>query len=68
MQTSLEAAEQIRRERGGLALIDTTGEDATRQAIVRSLLGITDPTVFRLDRKTSAADRGYSVTPTLKPE
>lgn len=66
VQTSLQASEQTRQERGGVALTDTTGEDAAQQAIIRNLLSISDPTSFRLERERASVNMGYSVTPDVK--
>lgn len=66
VQTTLQASEQTRQERGGLALVDTTGEDATQQGIVRGLLANKDETSFGLDRRNSAAEFSYNVTPDVK--
>lgn len=66
VQTSLQASEQTRQERGGVALTDTTGEDATQQAIIRNLLSISDPTSFKLERERASMNMGYNVTPDVK--
>ncbi len=66
VQTALQASEQTRQERGGLALTDTTGEDAVQQAIVRGLLSGKDAISFGLERKNSAADFNYNITPDIK--
>ncbi|MBI5241684.1 MAG: MtrB/PioB family outer membrane beta-barrel protein, partial [Elusimicrobia bacterium] len=66
IQVGLQAVEQTRQERGGLALVDTTGEDAQQQAIIRNILGATDPTTFRLERERAALTMGYNVTPEVK--
>lgn len=66
VQTSLQASEQTRQERGGVALTDTTGEDAAQKAIIRNLLSITDPTSFKLERERSSVNMGYSVSPDVK--
>lgn len=66
VQTSLQASEQTRAERGGVALTDTTGEDAQQQAIIRNLLSITDPTSFGLERERSSVNMGYNVAPDVK--
>ena len=66
VQTNLQASEQTRADRGGVALTDTTGEDAAQQAIIRNLLSITDPTTFKLERERAAVSMGYNVTPDVK--
>lgn len=66
VQTSLQASEQTRQERGGIALTDTTGEDAAQRAIIRNLLSITDPTSFKLERERSSVGMGYNATPDVK--
>lgn len=66
VQTSLQASEQTRQERGGVALTDTTGEDAAQKAIIRNLLSITDPTSFKLERERATVNMGYNVTPDVK--
>ena len=66
VQTSLQASEQTRQERGGVALTDTTGEDAAQQAIIRNLLSISDPTSFKLERERASVSMGYNVTPDVK--
>lgn len=66
VQTSLQASEQTRQERGGVALTDTTGEDAAQQAIIRNLLSISDPTSFKLERERASMNLGYNVTPDVK--
>lgn len=66
VQTSLQASEQTRQERGGVALTDTTGEDAAQKAIIRNLLSITDPTSFKLERERSSVSMGYNATPDVK--
>ena len=66
VQTSLQASEQTRQERGGVALTDTTGEDAAQQAIIRNLLSISDPTSFKLERERASMSMGYNVTPDVK--
>lgn len=66
VQASLEAVEQSRQERGSVALTDTTGEDAQQQAIIRNLLSGTDPTTFKLERKSAALAMNYNVKPDVK--
>lgn len=66
VQTSLQAFEQTRQERGSVALIDATGEDAQQQAIIRNLLSISDPTTFKLERERANVSMGYNVTPDVK--
>lgn len=66
VQVNLQASEQTRQERGGIARTDTTGEDALQQAIVRNLISTTDPTVFKLERERSAVALGFNVTPAVK--
>ena len=66
VQTNLQASEQTRQERGGVALTDTTGEDAQQQAIIRNLLSVTDPTSFKLERERATVNMGYNVTPEVK--
>ena len=66
VQVNLQASEQTRQERGGLSRVDTTGEDALQQAIVRNLISTTDPTVFKLERERTAVALGFNVTPAVK--
>ncbi|MBI4351171.1 MAG: MtrB/PioB family decaheme-associated outer membrane protein [Elusimicrobia bacterium] len=66
VQTSLQAVEQTRQERGSVALTDTTGEDAQAQAIVRNLLAGTDPTTFKLERRSAALALNHNLTPEVK--
>lgn len=66
LQTSLQAVEQTRQERGGVALTDTTGEDALQQAIIRNTLAATNPTSFGLERKNSALALNFNIAPEVK--
>ncbi len=66
VQTSLQAVEQTRNERGGVALTDTTGEDAQQQAIVRNLLAATAPTSLKLERRNAALALNHNITPEVK--
>ena len=66
VQTSLQAVEQTRNERGGVALTDTTGEDAQQQAIIRNLLANTAPTTFKLERRNAALALNHNLTPEVK--
>ncbi|MBI3565611.1 MAG: MtrB/PioB family decaheme-associated outer membrane protein [Elusimicrobia bacterium] len=66
VQSSLQAVEQTRQERGGVALTDTTGEDAQAQAIVRNLLSTSDPTTFKLERERASVNMACNVTPEVK--
>lgn len=66
LQTTLQPLEQTRQERGGVALTDTTGEDAQQQAIIRNTLAATDPTTFKLERRNAALALNYNVKPDVK--
>ena len=66
LQASLQPFEQTRQERGGVALTDTTGEDAQQQAIIRNTLAATDPTTFKLERRNAALALGYNIKPDIK--
>lgn len=66
LPASLQPLEQIRQERGGIALTDTTGEDAQQQAIIRNALAATNPTTFKLERRNAALALGYNINPDVK--
>lgn len=66
LQASLQAVEQTRQERGGIALTDTTGEDALQQAIIRNTLAATDPTSFGLERNNAALALNFNLAPDVK--
>lgn len=66
LPASLQPLEQIRQERGGVALTDTTGEDALQQAIIRNTLAATNPTTFKLERRNAALALGYNIRPDVK--
>lgn len=66
LQTALQAVEQTRQERGGVALTDTTGEDALQQALVRNALTTTAPTTFKLERRNAALVLNYNIKPEVK--
>jgi MtrB/PioB family decaheme-associated outer membrane protein len=69
LQAGMQANEQTRNERdaGGTgSTLDTTGEDATQQGLMRNLLANTDEKVFSLERKTAAATLDYNVTERVK--
>lgn len=66
LPASLQPLEQIRQERGGVALTDTTGEDALQQAIIRNTLAAADPTTFKLERRDAALALGYNIRPDVR--
>jgi MtrB/PioB family decaheme-associated outer membrane protein len=66
VQNSLQSVEQTRPERGGNPLVDTTGEDAATQAIVRGLYAEADPVTFRLKREKAGFSFEYNLTPDVK--
>ncbi|MBI5418939.1 MAG: MtrB/PioB family decaheme-associated outer membrane protein [Deltaproteobacteria bacterium] len=66
VQNSLQSVEQTRGERGGNPLVDTTGEDAQAQAIVRGLYAEADPITFRLKREKAGFSFAYNVTGDIK--
>jgi MtrB/PioB family decaheme-associated outer membrane protein len=66
IQGNLEALEQTRAERGGNPLVDTTGEDAVQQAIVRDLFANRDDLVFKLKREKTGFSLSYNITPDVK--
>lgn len=65
IQSSLETVEQTRQERGGNPLVDTTGEDALAQGIVRGLYEASDDITFRLEREKYGLTFNYDITDTL---
>lgn len=65
-QSGLQAVEQTRGERGGNPLVDTTGEDALAQAIVRGLYSEADPVTFRLKREKTGFSFDYNFTDDIK--
>lgn len=71
VQSTLQASEQTRAERGATGtgvnpVTDTTGEDAVQQRIIRNLLSISDPTTFKLERERAAVNLGFDLSSDAK--
>ncbi len=71
VQTTLQASEQTRAERGvtGTGVdprTDATGEDAQQQTVIRNLFSVSDPTSFKLERERATVNASYHVTPEVK--
>lgn len=66
VQSSLQAVEQTRGERGGNPLTDTTGEDALAQGIVNGLYSAADLMVFKLRRDKTGVSFEYQITGDVK--
>lgn len=66
IQAGAQASELARPARGGVANTDVGGLDAAQQAIIRNLISVTDPTVFKLERERGTLNLGYNITPDVK--